>query len=171
MNDEASNGAQNSGDGFDFDWVLTHGAAMTWCYAFIVQSWLADVEAAYAARDWRTCVAASGSALLAMTECEYRATGLSKAVTPIELCLTAALGSGPAQRALRDLPPAGSATSDQAAAAVEIVRQQDARLRELLPVNVPLLRSPAGSAASMRMSASILKWRKERGLTRAYLDR
>lgn len=171
MSSAAGISAEYGGDGFDFDWVLTHGAAMTWCYAFSVQSWLADVEAAYAAGDWPTCVAASGSALLAMTECEYRGAGLSRAVTPVELCLTAAVSTGPAQVALRDLPPAGSATREQAEAAVEVVRQQDALLREQLPVNVPLLRSPAGSAGSMRLSASILKWRKERGLTRVYRDR
>jgi hypothetical protein len=151
-------------DGLDFDWILTRGADMLWHYAFDTQSFLTDMEAAYTAGDWPLCTAAGSFALQAIVECEARGAGITALATETETQIRIATADSPAARALRSLPHAIRATAEDAAHTLGVVRHHDANFRSTLPVDVPHLRSPAGPAQSMRLSASIIKWRKERGL-------
>ncbi|MFI0718868.1 hypothetical protein [Streptomyces sp. NPDC021224] len=157
-------GERPDDDGLDFDWVLTRGADMVWHYAFDTQSFLTDMEAAHAAGDWPLCTAAGTFALQTLVECEARGAGITARATGTESEIRMATSDSPAARALRSLPPAVGATAEDAARVLALVRRHDADFRAALPVEVPHLRSPSGPAQSMRLSASIIKWRKERGL-------
>ena len=151
-------------NGIDFDWLLTRGADVIWHYGLMMQSRLADIEAAYQEEDWSTCMAACASALQLMCECEYRAAGIGKGATPMELQLRMALDDSPLAASLHATRPLGESTREDADLAVSVVRRHDAQLLEKIPIPVPELRSASGSAQSMRLSASLHKWRKERGL-------
>ncbi|MET7737708.1 hypothetical protein ABZT02_41360 [Streptomyces sp. NPDC005402] len=92
-------------EGVNFDWLLTRGADMTWHYGFEVQSYLADIDAAFAAEDWPTCVASCTLALRVLAECTYRGTGIS-AVTEAEKQLRLACDPSVVGQAYRAMPDA-----------------------------------------------------------------
>jgi hypothetical protein len=150
-------------EGVDFDWLLTRGSDMTWHYGFSVQSYLTDIDAAFAAEDWPTCVASCTLALGALAECTYRGAGIS-AVTEPEKQLRLAGDPSVVGQAYRSMPDPADAGKESAEAAMAVVQKCDAWVRDLLPWTVPLLRSKSGSRQSMRLSASIVKWRKLRGI-------
>lgn len=156
--------ADHDEEGTDFDWLLTRGADMAWYYGFAVQSCLTDMESAFAASDWPTCVAAADSALQAIVRCGYRGMGVSASATAIETHLRLATDPSPAAAAYRGLPAAIGADRESAAAAMAVVRVCDSRIRAHLPWDVAVLRSPTGTRQSMRQSASLLRWRRIRGL-------
>lgn len=151
-------------EGVDFDWLLTRGADMTWLYGFEVQSCLTDIEAAYAAEDWPTCVASCTLTLRTLADCTYRGAGIST-VTESEMQLRLASDPSAVAEAYRSLPLVADAGKETAEAAMAVVQKCDAWVQGLLPWTVPLLRSQSGSRQSMRLSASIVKWRKLRGIS------
>jgi hypothetical protein len=161
--DEATPAGAAGDEGVDFDWLLTRGADMTWLYGFEVQSSLTDIEAAYAAEDWPTCVASCTLTLRTLADCTYRGAGISTA-TESEMQLRLAGDTSVVAQAYRSLPLVADAGKEAAEAAMAAVEKCDAWVQGLLPWTVPLLRSPSGSRQSTRLSASIVKWRKIRGI-------
>jgi hypothetical protein len=164
LNREARNEMTRSSwdEGVDFDWALSHGAEMLWSYCNSVQSGLSDIEAAYSSGDWPTCLAACAATLRALAFSEYRGAGMSATFTESELQLRLATDPSAAASALRALPEAVSADQDDADAAIELVHRCDAHLQQKLPFTAPILRSATGSTQSMRLAASITKWRNKR---------
>jgi hypothetical protein len=158
--------AMDAREGLDFDWVLTRGADMSQHYAYAVQSYLGDIEAVRGVGDWPTCVAASALALRSMLECQLLATGLSLTITEIEMQLRIATDPSPIAEAIRTISEFERVDATAADQAAELVGANDRRLIAMMPITAPVLRSPNGSAKSMRLSASLLKWQKERGISR-----
>jgi hypothetical protein len=153
--------------GHALDWVLTDGADMSWHYAFAVQAHLTDLDAAYRTEDWALCMDVCLSTLRQLARCELHGTGIRKAAAETELELLLATDATPAGLAMRELPPALTATRQEAEQAIGTVRELSSQLRERLPVEMPDIRTPEGQKLSMRLSASLLKWRRGRTLAAA----
>lgn len=151
-------------DGTDLTWLITHGAGMAWQYAMAVQTALTDIDAALAAGDHPACVEASAVALRAIAYCEQVGAGYLGRPTHVEHHVHLALDPSPAARALRRLPPAGGASRSDAEAARAVVHEQDERLRALLPVTIPVLRTAAGFFPTVGIAGALERLRTERGL-------
>lgn len=151
-------------DGTDVQWVITHGANMSWRYARSVQPALADMEAALETEAWGLCVGACAMALLAMAFCRAVGAGLSGVPSPVELHLRMAVDPGPDAVALRALPSPSDADGPTAHEAAAVVRELDAELRRVLPFEMPVIRKAGGRAPSIRITGEIARWRAERNL-------
>jgi hypothetical protein len=152
-------------DGVDLLWLMNHGAAMAWQYAMAVQTCLTDMTAAYDDGDHGGCVESCMAALRAIAYCERVSRGYVGRPSPVEHHTYLAIDDSPASVALRDLPLAGGASDADARAAMRVVREHDERLRELLPVTTPVMRSAAGFFPVVGIAAALEKLRAEHGLS------
>ncbi|MDX8033824.1 hypothetical protein SK803_26685 [Lentzea sp. BCCO 10_0856] len=149
---------------FDGTWVVTHGAHMAWRYARSVQPALADMRAALDAGNWALCVESCALALRAIVFCHHVGEGVSGSPTEVELQLLLALDERPAAVALRDLPWSVHANETDARAAVDAVERHDEELRAALPFDMPVIRTAGGYGPTVRVTATVGKWRADRGM-------
>ncbi|MEU0386923.1 hypothetical protein [Streptomyces chartreusis] len=147
----------------DLDWTLTHGAAMSWYYAHMVEPVMVDVDGAHAAADWPLCVEASSAFLQVAVLCEQRGEGFAHPVGEAERQLRIATHGSPTADALRTLPHAHGADRDRAERARAAAHEADSRLRGGLPFLIPDLRGPGGYMRAARLSASLLRLRQAHG--------
>jgi len=151
-------------DGLDVAWVTSHGAAAAWQYALSVQAALDDMEAACTEEDWQVCVESCAMALRAILLCRRLARGLDGPLDDMEFQYVLATSAEPAAVALRDLPWSTESGEQEARTGMAAVAQHDAALRAELPFDVPVTRTPTGVRQAMRISATLVQWRRERSL-------
>jgi hypothetical protein len=153
-----------SEQGYDFNWLISNGAGAAWQYAFAVQAHLEDADAAEAAQDWPLCVEACHLTLHAVLYVYLVMTGHVGRRGDIERHLNASLDPHPAARALRELPLPPGASREDAAAARALADKAVAEVRALLPLEVPVVRSPGGYYPTVRIGADIERLRERAGL-------
>jgi hypothetical protein len=149
-------------DGQDVTWVTSHGASAAWQYAMSVQAARDDME-----EDWRVCVESCAMALRAILLCRRLARGLDGPPDDMEFQYALATSTEPAASTLRNLPSSTDVDEHQARTAMASVEQHDAALRAELPFEVPITRTPAGARQAMRISATLVQWRRDRSLPEA----
>ncbi|MEV4625708.1 hypothetical protein AB0J90_05395 [Micromonospora sp. NPDC049523] len=152
------------GKSFDIGWLLTHGAGASWTFAVSVQSHLEDADAAYAAEDWPLCVESCLLTLLCVRYCDLVVDGYSQRASEVERHLDVAYAGTDVTRDIRGLPPSVGATREDAVAARKVVATHVGRLRESLPVDVPVLRSAGGFFPTVRLGTDIERLRGTHGL-------
>ncbi|MCP2258139.1 hypothetical protein LX15_001833 [Streptoalloteichus tenebrarius] len=151
-------------EGLDGTWLVTHGAHMAWRYARSVQATLADIDAALAEGNWRLAVESCALALRGIVFCRLVGAGLRGTPAESELEARLALDDSPAAAALRALPWPVHAGEAEARAAAAVVAEHDAALRAELPFDLPVIRVAEGHAPTVRITATIARWRAERGM-------
>lgn len=151
-------------EGHNATWVITHGANAAWQYALSVQSAVDDLEAARTAEDWPLCVESCSMALRAISLCRRLTNGFAGQLVDAEFELFLAVSEDSAAAALRSLPSGVGAGRSEAETAIALVEREDALIRGELPFEVPVSRTPEGARRSMRISATLVKWGRERGL-------
>lgn len=148
----------------DATWLLTHGAHMSWRYARSVQPALVDLDAALEVGNWALALESARAALRAIAFTSWVGRGLSGSPQTAEIHLRLALDDSPAAKSLRALPWSMAATEADARAAARVVAEHDAALRATLPFDMPEIRTELGQGPAMRITATVSRWREERGL-------
>ncbi|GAA3815151.1 hypothetical protein ACFS5L_38960 [Streptomyces phyllanthi] len=151
-------------EGLDAGWVISHGANAAWQYAQSVQASLEDLTAARDEGDWALCVESCAMALRAIVYCRRLMRGFNGGLVEPEFQLHLATCEDSAAQALRALPCPLDAGEAEAIASVARVEAEDSALRRKLPFDVPVVRTPEGRWEAMRISATLVRWRRERGL-------
>jgi len=149
----------------DAYWVATSGMYAVWGFAMFAESLMEDAEVAFEDCDWVTTAECCTETLERLAYCEAAMEGYAGRRREAELLL--ALENYPSRSAevLNRLPPVADITSRTAALAIlENTRREYERVRNLLPLSLPPLRSPEGLFPTLRVARELAQLRAHLGL-------
>lgn len=148
----------------DAHWLATDAIAAAWGQALMVQSSIADVEAAIADDDLDTAVDAAWLCLFRIGFCLLLLDGYGGAASETEVLDALVADDHPILADLRSLRIAALSTEERVAQAGELIDRWDRALTEALPFQIPAIRTPRGFFPSVRMASQFEKLRSALGL-------
>ena len=147
------------------DWFATSGTTAAWFYCLQVEGNLDDVHGAANAGDWPTTIEASASALIAIGTCEAILHGQQvRTLDEAVLIAILAMRESVVLEDLAALEPAMTATNRHGQAAVAAVQRHAARVRALIPLDIPSMRTPEGFFPALRLGRQLEGLRDLAGL-------
>jgi hypothetical protein len=145
-------------------WFAGEGARAAWGHVMVLQHSLEDVEAAFAAGDYGTCVDCCFDTVLGACFVLAVLDGYAGSPGEPDMLARAIAHDGPATELLDRVPVAHGAGRETAESALELVRQARELVDAAVPIRIEGFRTPEGFYPGVRVAAGIEKLRQRLGL-------